>query len=127
MFNITRKLVNKMYSFTRGDSFLFKTGLTTIDKKPINIEDISTIFVTCRKETTKESKIIFQKTLDDVIIDNDGYCHVVFEPKDTENLLCDKYYFDIEVTLKSGYRKTKLSSFTLTEETTTHGGEENGI
>lgn len=115
-----------MIYFTRGDTFPFKTLLRTAGGEPVKNEDIQTLFVTCKKEATEESEIIFQKTLENVKIDKDGYCHIVFEPEDTENLLYETYYFDIEITLNSGYRKTRLYKFTLTEETTTHGGETNG-
>lgn len=109
-----------MNEFIRGDSFLFKTQITYTDGTPIKIEDIETLFVTCKEQPTEYSPIIFQKRLEDVTIDSEGYCHVVFEPKDTETLLYQKYYFDIEITLKSGYRKTMLDSFKLTKETTNH-------
>ena len=103
--------------FVRGDTFPFKFKLSMSDGSVIATSDIATLYITCRKSTYKESPIIFQKKLDDVTI-KDGYCHVVFDPQDTENLMYGDYYFDVEVTLKSGYKKTKLFSFTLTEETT---------
>lgn len=116
-----------MNDFTRGDTFAFKTQITYEDKTPITKDDIDTLFITCREQPAEYSPIIFQKDLNDVVIDSDGFCHVVFEPKDTEKLRYGKYFFDIEVTLKSGYRKTSLNTFRITKETTTHnGGENNG-
>lgn len=115
-----------MNEFTRGDTFAFKTQITFEDGTPITKEDIKTLFITCKLQPEEYSNIIFQKKLEDVTIDSDGYCHVVFDPKDTETLFYGKYFFDIEVTLKSGYRKTSLNSFKLTKETTNHGGETDG-
>ena len=107
-------------NFVRGDSFPFKVLLSFADKKPIKKSDISTLFVTCRQYANTNFPILFQKELDDVEIDKDGYCHIVFEPADTEGLDYGKYFFDIEITLNSGYRKSKLYEFELTKETTIH-------
>lgn len=116
-----------MISFVRGDTLAFKTKLKTQDKIAIRKEDIDTLFVTSRKSASTESPIIFQKTLQDVEIDSDGYCHVKFDPINTEDLKYATYFFDIEITLKSGYRKTRLFQFKLTKETTIHGkGDESG-
>ena len=106
--------------FVRGDSFPFKTLVTYLNGNPIKREDISTLFVTCRQYANINYPILFQKELDDVEIDKDGYCHIVFEPADTEGLDYGKYFFDIEITLNSGYRKSKLYEFELTKETTIH-------
>lgn len=116
-----------MEEFIRGDTFPFKTRLTYKNEQPVLKSDIETLLITCRKAPDKYFPIIFQKNLEDVEIDSNGYCHVVFKPEDTETLEYGIYFFDIEVTLKNGYRKTKLESFALTQETSTHGGEENGI
>lgn len=115
---------NTDFNFVRGDTFAFKFLIKT-EESPINTNDIDTLYITCKKGTDNISETIFQKNLEDVTIEN-GYCHVVFEPKDTQKLNYGRYYFDIEITLKSGYRKTKLYTFTLTEETTLHGGNDNG-
>ena len=109
--------------FVRGDTFSFKFKITTSGGGNITINDIDTLFITCREYPNESSPIIFQKTKTDVTIDN-NYCHVVFEPEDTEKLDLGMYYFDVEITLPSGYRKSKLYTFTLTPETTIHGCEE---
>jgi len=115
-----------MIEFTRGDTFAFKTQITYADGSPIKIEDIKSIYITSRVFPTKESPVIFQKTLEDISIDNEGFCHVVFLPIDTEKLDYREYYFDIEITLNSGFKKTKLYKFKLTEETTIFEGDLNG-
>lgn len=116
-----------MDTFVRGDSFPFKTQITKKDGTPITLNEIESLFVTCRKMAIKESPILFQKKLEDVTIDSDGYCHILFNPEDTRDLEYGEYCYDIEITLKGGYTKTKFNKFTLTEETTIHNGENNGI
>lgn len=106
-------------NFVRGDSFPFKFSIKNKQGDNITVEDIDTLFITCKKKTDNLSPVIFQKTLEDVTIE-EGFCHAVFEPEDTERLEYGLYYFDIEITLNSGYRKTKLHTFRLTDETTLH-------
>lgn len=106
--------------FIRGDTFAFKFLIKLTNKAIITKEDIETLFITTRKIARKSSEVIFQKTLDDVEIDAEGYCHVKFNPKDTENLSYGSYFFDVEITTTSGYRKSKLFQFTITKETTIH-------
>lgn len=106
--------------FIRGDTFPFKTSIKFKDGEVLTKEDIETLFITSRKYPTKTSPIIFQKTLDDVEIDEEGYCHARINPEDTEDLAYGSYFCDIEITLKSGYRKTKLFKFEITKETTIH-------
>lgn len=109
-----------MISFVRGDSFNFKVLLQQSDGSPLEEKDIDTAIVTCRKYPNEDSKIIFEKNADKMTFDSDGYCHVEFLPEDTENLDYGTYYFDLEITLKNGYRKTRLWEFELTKETTIH-------
>lgn len=103
----------------RGDTHLFKVKL-----KNITLEEIDTVFITCRKDIYSKD-YIFQKRIGDVTIDNNLYVHFAFDPVDTQTLPYGSYVFDIEVTLKSGYRKTKLFKFNLTGEATFHsnGGD----
>ena len=107
-------------NFIRGDTFSFKFLLKRKDELIPTKEDIKTLFITARKYPTKEAPIIFQKTLNDVEIDNEGYCHGKFNPEDTEDLIYGSYFFDVVITLKNGYRKTRLFKFDLERETTIH-------
>ncbi len=110
-------------SFIRGDSYLFKVWIGhKNDHTPIQYVDVDTIFITFKENTSKNSRILFQKQLSDITIDEDGYCHISFNPSDTEELPYGKYYFDIEITLTNGYRKTATYQISITDETTNHGG-----
>lgn len=114
-----------MKSFVRGDTFPFKIRILADSntQRALTKEEIETIFVTCKADSTFDSPELFKKDIDDVVLDTEGYCHIVFEPQDTENLSYGVYAFDIEVTLKNGYRKTYYNTFEITDETTTHGGD----
>lgn len=108
--------------FTRGDTLKFKFLVKFQDEKVISHSDVSELFVTIKKNEYT-SKILFQKTLDDIEIDATGYIHVEFRPSDTETLDYGKYLGDIEITLVNGTRKTKVFDFELLAETTFHGGD----
>ena len=109
--------------FHRGDTMPFMVKIINKNGDAISVNDIDTLILTCRKLPTKSSPILFQKTLQDFTLEG-KYAHISFEPEDTETLIYGTYYFDIEITLKSGYRKSRLYEFELEKETTIHGGDE---
>ena len=111
-----------MLKFLRGDTCLFKVKLIINGGDVIQMSDINSIFITCRQAPNKDSNVLFKKTINDVVLDEEGYLHCAFNPSDTENLYYGEYFFDIEITLTSGYRKTRLYKFELTQETTIYGG-----
>ena len=114
--------------FVRGDTFAFKVKILKSDKTIVKKDELKSVFLTVRKSVFQASPILFQKTIEDIEIDEEGYCHIKFESNDTEKLPYGIYYFDIEVTTISNYRKTKLFQFKLTEETTMHeSGDEIGV
>lgn len=108
--------------FVRGDTMPFQFKITNLNGDSINIEEIDTMILTCRKYNIKSSPILFQKHKEDFTFEEESY-HATIEPKDTENLDYGTYNYDIEVTLKDGYRKTAKGSFTITEEDTIHDSE----
>lgn len=110
-------------NFHRGDTMPFRVKIINTDGSNISVNEIDTLFVTCRKKPNKKSPILFQKNLQDINIDG-KYAHIVFKPEDTEQLVYGEYCFDIEITLKNGYRKTEFFEFELDKETTIHGGDE---
>lgn len=109
------------FSFIRGDTFLFKFKILDKSKNSIEKSDISTLILTCRKQ--KNDLIMFTKNIDDFTVDDNGYFHGEFKPEDTQELESGEYYFDIEVTLTSGKRKTKLYTFILEKDATKHKKE----
>ena len=107
-----------MIEIIKGDTLPIKTSLKNGEGQAIDIEDIKTIYCTFKKYGYGEP--IFQKTLEDMEY-TDGVLHIVFESEDTQNLNAGDYVFDIEVTLISGYRKTRVFEIRLLEEVTNHG------
>ena len=104
----------KDISFTRGDTFAFKIKMNS--EKIITKEDIDTLFVTCRETASDLSPVLFQKTLNDVVIEN-NYIHIQFNPEDTQHLPYGDYCFDVELTIGTT-KKTKFQTFKLDKETT---------
>lgn len=109
-------------TFVRGDTCLFKFKITNEQGQTIKKEDIESLILTCRADSSDLLPILFRKNIDDFELE-DNYYHCAFKPTDTQNLEYRQYYYDIEVTLKNGYRKTLFSSFTLSEECTIHKEE----
>lgn len=109
-------------NFVRGDTLPFKFSLTHSDGTVIEKSEISTLILTCRKFNKSEYPILFEKDISDFTFEDDYY-HCVFNPEDTQELDYGTYNFDIEITLKSGYRKTLKSQFRITEEDTIHKSE----
>lgn len=110
----------EIQSFKRGDTFAFCIPIES--ETEITINDVETLFCTCRLLPVKTSPIIFEKTLDNIKIDNEGV-HIVINPEDTQELEYGKYYFDIELTLKNNYRVTYTGIFNLLYETSFHTKE----
>lgn len=106
--------------FIRGDTFEFGLPIQYDDGKAVQKEDIETLIFTCRKTNYKESPVLIIKNIEDFVFEDDIYW-LTIKPKDTEELPYGTYKFDVELTLKDGYRKTFASRFKLTEETTIHG------
>lgn len=111
----------ELIKFVRGDTLSFKLPISYADGTPIPEASFKEVFVTARVNPIKSSEILFQKNINDIIIE-DEYIRVVFEPKDTENLEYGIYACDVEVTLTNGVRKTKYFNFQITDETTINGG-----
>lgn len=109
-------------NLTRGDTLKIKFAIQNTQGDKISKEDISTLFLTLKKSSYSK-EYIFQKTLQDFEVDDNGMYCVIFEPKDTETLDYGEYVFDIEVTLQNRYRKTRIYKLELTEEATFHGGD----
>ena len=110
----------ELHSFKRGDTFAFCIPIEA--PQPITIEEIETLYCTCRKFPEETSPIIFQKELKDMTVDNEGI-HIVIKPEDTENENYGTYYFDVELTLKTRYRATYVGMFELLYETSIHKKE----
>lgn len=113
-------------SFRRGDTCAFRVPIKFKDGQVINLEDVETLYVTVKRLPERSCEKIFVKKLEDLTIDENGV-HIKFEPNDTENLDYGTYFGDVEITTKSGVRKTIFFELQLTEETSSHGTESGDV
>lgn len=118
------KILKEPAEFVRGDTFIMGLPIKYDDGKVVELDDIKTLIFTCRKTYEKTSKVLITKNKEDFEFDDDVYW-ITIKPEDTEQLPYGDYQFDIEATLKDGYRQTFKSSLKLTGECTMHG-DDNG-
>lgn len=107
----------------RGDTLTLVFPLTDDDGNTIGMDEIETLFLTARQYPNKESTILFSKEKKDFSFIDNLY-EVEILPTETETMLLKKFYFDIEVTLTDGTRKTKIVEVNLEKDYTIHGGDE---
>lgn len=113
----------KHLSFIRGDSCPLKFQIHDIEGNSVSKTDLQSLFLTCRKSNNKNSKIIFQKEMNDFKYDDEEkYYFITIEPEDTQELPYDTYNFDIEAKFHDGEVQTIKSEFTITDEDTIHEG-----
>lgn len=112
----------------RGDTATLSFPIKYVNGDIVKINDIKTIFLTCRMIPKESSKILIEKNKDDFRFEDNKY-KVDFEAKDTQsfdfNSNINSINFDIEVTLNSGVRKTGIYSIPFLKDYTIHGGDSN--
>ena len=79
------------------------------------------MWFTIKKSNTTSQKLV-QKTLDDIVFDNEGYYHITLEHEDTKNLRYKKYYCDIQVENAGVVSTIYKDTITLEKEVTFEGG-----
>lgn len=109
----------------RGDTATISVTITNKNGDTIEFEDIDTLILTCRKMPSKSNEVLFKKTKEDFRFEDNKY-KVDLKAEDTEQLKLDKpAYFDIEVTLKNGTRKSRIYEMSIIKDYTIHGGDSN--
>lgn len=103
----------------RGDTLIIVFAIEDIAGEKINKDDIETLFLTARKYPDLDSKVLFEKEMKDFNM-VDGLFEVTIEPECTEKLRLDTIYYDFEVTLKDGFRKTEVGTIKLKKDVTIH-------
>lgn len=108
----------------RGDSCVIEFSLTDEENKSIELNDIDTLILSARNYP--DSALLFVKNKKDFSLE-DGIYSVEILPEDTQELMTEEIYYDIEVTLLDGTRNTKLGIISLRKDITTHkaGGVKN--
>ncbi len=87
------------------------------DKSDFN-ENVSEIYISCKKNTSDTSNLLFQKRLSrgEITKDNENYYHFAINPEDTENLPYEQYVLDILIYNESPLiKQTILGSLKITD------------
>lgn len=106
----------KNLELIRGDTAKFKFQRIDADGNPIMTVANELYFTV--KENTKTKPFVFQKTLDDMTFDEEGFYHFVIEPEDTNGLQYWDYSYDVEV-IQNGVKTTvAIGKFNLLPEVT---------
>ncbi len=113
--------------FVRGDTPTLVFPIKNKSGEIIVLEDIDTLILTCRRHPDRVSDIIFEKNKEDFRFEDNKY-KVTLKPEDTQELVYSDgtFYFDIEVTLKTGQRKTRNYEMNLEKDCSIHGGDDVG-
>lgn len=104
-------------NFIRGDSYVIEFTLSDENNENIELDSIDTLILTAR--IYPDSSILFSKNKKDFKLENKVYV-VEILPQDTQELIIDKFYYDIEITLIDGTRSSYLGIIDLEKDITTH-------
>ena len=103
-------------SIIRGDTKFYKFQRKNKNKEVI-LEKADKVYFTVKKNSQVKD-VVFQKTIEDMLFDEDGTYHFVIEPKDTDGQDYDKYRYDVQVE-HDGVKKTiAIGIFEIKEEVT---------
>jgi len=109
-----------MIKFTRGDTYKFKFQRKDANNEPILVK-AEKMWFTIKKNNKTTEKLV-QKTLADIVFDNEGFYHVTIEHDDTKNLKYKKYVCDIQVENAGVVTTIFKDTITLDKEVTFEGG-----
>lgn len=101
---------------TRGDTRHYKFQRKDENGNVI-LKKADKIYFTV-KNNEVEIKPLFQKTIDDMIFDSDGFYHFSILPEDTNKLPYRIYYYDIERIVEGDKRTISIGELKLTKEVT---------
>lgn len=79
----------------RGDTYFYKFQRKTKDGEPITAIADAAYFTV--KDSSLPKNYKFQKTLNDMSFDEEGYYHFRIEPEDTDGMNWGEYVYDVEV------------------------------
>lgn len=96
----------KFYKFQRKD----KNGEVITEKA-------EKVYFTVKKNFIAK-EVILQKTIEDMVFDEDYYYHFVIEPEDTDNKEYGKYKFDVQIEHDGVKSTLALGDFEIQEEVT---------
>lgn len=106
---------------TRGDTAQFHFHREDSDGNKITTEPDRLYFTVKNKPQDKTA--VFQKTLEDMLFDEDSEYHFIIDPEDTDKMRFGNYYYDIEV-IDEGVKTTiSFGVFEVLAEVTHSGNE----
>lgn len=108
-------------TLVRGDTGAFK--FQRLDSSGSAITAIPTAIYFTVKKSYNNSGDIFQKTLADMTMDEDGTWHFIIAPEDTASLDYGSYVFDLEVTTNDYVQTIAKGKLILEEEATWVGNK----
>ena len=115
---MTPEAEKQRLEITRGDSAKWKFRRLDNNNEPILVKADKVYFTV--KNSFEDSDAVFQKTIDDMEFDNEGYYSFTVDPDDTNGLPFGYYVFDVEVIIEGiDYKKTiAKGDFIIKEEAT---------
>lgn len=105
----------------RGDTGAIKFQRLDSSGEPITVAPTAMYFTV--KKSYTNSTDIFQKTLADMTMDEDGTWHFIIAPEDTASLDYGSYVFDLEVTTNDYVQTIAKGKLILEEEATWVGNK----
>lgn len=105
----------------RGDTKFLKFQRKDSEGNPI-IESIDKAYFTVKNYSLPED-FIFQKTLADMDIDEEGFYHFRIDPEDTNKMLFSTYRYDLQIEIGAIKRTIAFGNFIVKEEVTFAGNE----
>lgn len=85
--------------------------------EPITSQADQIYFTVKRAVNPLPKEPVLQKTIDDMVFDEEYYYHLTIEPEDTDELEFGDYDFDIQITA-DGVKHTTCGTLQITKEVT---------
>lgn len=105
-----------MLEMTRGDTKKYKFQRKDAEGNVIKAIPDALFFTV--KSNQYLNEFLFQKTINDMVIDDEGFWHFEILPEDTNNLKFRRYVYDLEV-IQGGVKTTiSKGDFNVTYEVT---------
>lgn len=108
--------MNNILKLIRGDTAKYKFQRLDANGNVI-LTAADEIYFTVKETPTKE-KVVFQKTIDDMTLDEDGTYHFIIEPTNTNGLQYGNYVYDLEIIVDGVKTTVSYGTFQILPEVT---------
>ena len=103
-------------SMIRGDTTSLKFQRKDNDGNVIMLQADKAYFTV--KKSTAQSNYLIQKTLDDMVLDEEGVYHFTINPEDTDDLDYGTYVYDLEIIQNEVVTTISRGEFIIESEVT---------